>query len=77
MGTKIWETIYDLSYLAGQDRLVETPHYDNDSRQLYQDIQLWAKEFEKKFDIDFDESELDYIVEIDNFYEEKKKLILS
>lgn len=74
---KVWETIYDLAYLAGQDRLVETPYYDNDSRELYADIQMWAIEFEKKFDIDFDQSEFEYLIEIDNFYEEKKKQVLS
>ena len=51
--SKIWETIYDLSYLAGNDKLVETPYYDNDSRELYGDIQMWAIEFEKKFNIDY------------------------
>lgn len=75
--SKIWETIYDLSYLAGNDKLVETPYYDNDSRELYGDIQMWAIEFEKKFNIDFDKSEFDYLIEIDNFYEEKKKQILA
>ena len=74
---RIWETIYDLSYLAGQDKLVECPYYDNDSRELYGDIQLWAKEFEKKFDFDFDGSGYDYLIEIDKFYEEKKKEVLS
>jgi hypothetical protein len=74
---KIWETIYDLSYLAGNDKLVETPYYDNDSRELYGDIQTWAIEFEKKFNIDFDQSEFDYLIEIDNFYEEKKKKVLA
>ena len=75
--SKIWETIYDLAYLAGNDKLVETPYYDNDSRELYGDIQKWAVEFEKKFDIDFDQSEFDYLIEIDKFYEEKKKKILA
>jgi hypothetical protein len=74
---KVWETIYDLAYLAGQDRLVEIPYYDNDSRELYGDIQMWAIEFEKKFNIDFDKSECDYLIEIDNFYEEKKKQVLA
>jgi hypothetical protein len=74
---KIWETIYDLAYLAGQDKLVETPYYDNDSRELYGDIQQWAIEFEKKYDFDFDGSGYDYLIEIDNFYEEKKKKVLS
>lgn len=75
--SKIWETIYDLSYLAGNDKLVETPYYDNDSRELYGDIQMWAIEFEKKFNIDFDKSEFDYLIEIDKFYEEKKKQVLA
>lgn len=75
--TKIWETIYDLSYLAGQDKLLETDFFDNDSRLLYEHIQNWAIEFEKKFNIDFDESEFDYLIEIDNFYQEKKRLILA
>lgn len=75
--TKIWETIYDLSYLAGQDKLLETDFFDNDSRLLYEHIQNWAIEFEKKFNVDFDESEFDYLIEIDNFYQEKKRLILA
>lgn len=75
--SKIWETIYDLAYLAGNDNLLETLYYDNDSRELYGDIQMWAIEFEKKFDIDFDQSEFDYLIEIDKFYEEKKKKILA
>lgn len=75
--SKIWETIYDLSYLAGNDKLVETPYYDNDSRELYGDIQMWAIEFEKKFNIDFDKSEFDYLIEIDKFYEEKKNQVLA
>lgn len=75
--TKIWETIYDLSYLAGQDKLLETDFFDNDSRLLYEHIQNWAIEFEKKFNIDFDESKFDYLIEIDNFYQEKKRLILA
>jgi hypothetical protein len=72
--SKIWETIYDLAYLAGNDKLVETPYYDNDSRELYGDIQMWAIEFEKKFN---NKSEFDYFIEIDNFYEEKKKQVLD
>lgn len=75
--SKIWETIYDLAYSAGNDKLVETPYYDNDSRELYGDIQMWAIEFEKKFNIDFDQSDFDYLIEIDKFYEEKKKKILA
>lgn len=72
--SKIWETIYDLAYLAGNNKLVETPYYDNDSRELYGDIQMWAIEFEKKFN---NKSEFDYFIEIDNFYEEKKKQVLD
>lgn len=74
---KIWETIYDLSYLAGNDKLVETPYYDNDSRELFGDIQQWAMEFEDKFNFEFDGSGFDYLIEIDKFYEEKKKTILA
>lgn len=74
---KIWETIYDLAYLAGNDKLVETPYYDNDSRELFGDIQQWAMEFEDKFNFEFDGSGFDYLIEIDNFYEEKKKKILA
>lgn len=74
---KIWETIFDLSYLAGNDKLVETPYYDNDSRELFGDIQQWAMEFEDKFNFEFDGSGFDYLIEIDNFYEEKKKNILA
>lgn len=74
---KIWETIYDLSYLAGNDKLVETTYYDNDSRELFGDIQQWAMEFEDKFNFEFDGSGFDYLIEIDKFYEEKKKKILA
>lgn len=74
---KIWETIYDLAYLAGNDKLVETPYYDNDSRELFGDIKQWAMEFEDKFNFEFDGSGFDYLIEIDNFYEEKKKKILA
>lgn len=74
---KIWETIYDLSYLAGNDKLVETPYYDNDSRELFGNIQQWAMEFEDKFNFEFDGSGFDYLIEIDKFYEEKKKKILA
>ena len=74
---RIWETIFDLSYWAGNDKLVECPYYDNDSRLLYDDIQTWAMEFEKKYNFDFDGSGYDYLIEIDKFYEEKKKEVLS
>lgn len=74
---KIWETIYDLAYLAGNDKLVETLYYGNDSRELYGDIQQWAMEFEDKFNFEFDGSGFDYLIEIDKFYEEKKKKILA
>ena len=74
---RIWETIFDLSYWAGNDNLVECPPYDNDSRLLYDDIQTWAMEFEKKYNFDFDGSGYDYLIEIDKFYEEKKKEVLS
>jgi hypothetical protein len=74
---KIWETIFDLSYLAGNDKLVETPYYDNDSRELFGDIKQWAMEFEDKFNFEFDGSGFDYLIEIDKFYEEKKKKILA
>ena len=74
---RIWETIFDLSYWAGNDKLVECPPYDNDSRLLYNDIQSWAMEFEKKYNFDFDGSGYDYLIEIDKFYEEKKKEVLS
>lgn len=75
--TKVWETIFDLAYLAGEDNLVKSKYYDNDSRKLHADISQWAIEFEKRFDFDFDDSEFDYLIEIDKFYEEKKNLILS
>ena len=71
----IWETIYDLSYMAGEDNLFN--EVVEDSRELFYMIKEWAKEFESKFDIDFDESELDYIAEIEKFYLEKKKELLN
>ena len=71
----IWETIYDLSYMAGEDNLFN--EVVEDSRELFYMIKEWAKEFECKFDIDFDESELDYIAEIEKFYLGKKKELLN
>ena len=71
----IWETIYDLSYMAGEDNLFN--EVVEDSRELFYMIKEWAKEFEDKFNIDFDESEFDYIEEIDKFYKEKKKVLLN
>lgn len=71
----IWETIYDLSYMAGEDNLFD--EVIEDSRELFYLIRKWAKEFESKFDIDFDESEFDYIEEIDKFYKEKKMGLLN
>lgn len=66
----IYETIYDLSYLAGVDKLSET--YDIDSRELYGIILDWAEEFENKFkDVDWDTTNIDYLTEISNFYDEK------
>ena len=34
-------------------------------------------EFEKKYNFDFDGSGYDYLIEIDKFYEEKKKEVLA
>ena len=66
----IYETIYDLSYLAGVDKLSVT--YDIDSRELYNIILEWAEEFETKFqDIDWGTTKYDYMTEISNFYDEK------
>lgn len=66
----IYETIYDLSYLAGVDKLSET--YDIDSREIYGIILDWAEEFENKFkDVDWDTTNIDYLTEISNFYDEK------
>jgi hypothetical protein len=70
----IWETIFDLSYMAGNDKLVENNYFDYDSRLLYEHIQKWANEFETKFDgkFDYQGGMVDYFVEIEKFYQEKK-----
>lgn len=68
----IWETIYDLSYLAGQDDLLR---FIEDSRLLYSYIKDWAIEFEEKykFEDDFnEENNIDYLTALDNFYIQKR-----
>lgn len=67
---KIHETIYDLSYFAGVDKLSMT--LDIDSRELYNIILEWAEEFEETFkDVDWNKADKDYLTEISNFYDEK------
>ena len=71
------EIIYDLSYLAGLDKL----HYNfiEDSRELFCMIKDWAEEFDVKYpmprNVVRDFSELygdDYLTTIDKFYIEKR-----
>lgn len=66
----IYETIYDLSYYAGVDKLSVT--FDFDSRELYNIILEWAEEFEDKFkNVEWGKTNIDYLTEISNFYDEK------
>ena len=76
------EIIYDLSYLAGLDKL----HYNfiEDSRELFCMIKDWAMEFDVKYpmprNVVCDFSELygdDYITAIDNFYIEKRNELMA
>ena len=78
MNEQIFETIFDLSYMAGEDNLVNTPYYDNDSRRLFCDIEQWANEFEQihGVDLDWDKSDKDYLIEIDLFYQNKKEFVI-
>lgn len=71
------EIIYDLSYLAGLDKL----HYNfiEDSRELFCMIKDWAMEFDVKYpmprNVVCDFSELygdDYITTLDKFYIDKR-----
>ena len=70
------EIIYDLSYLAGLDKL---NNFIEDTRELFCMIKDWAEEFDVKYPMprtvvrDF--SELygdDYLTVIDKFYIEKR-----
>ena len=76
------EIIYDLSYLAGLDKL----HYNfiEDSRELFCMIKDWAEEFDKKYPMPEDKivdfSELygdDYITILDKFYIEKRNELMA
>jgi len=71
------EIIYDLSYLAGLDKLHN--NFIEDSRELFCLIKKWAEEFDVKYPMPEDKivdfSELyghDYITAIDKFYIEKR-----
>lgn len=71
------ETLYDLSYLAGLDKL----HGDiiEDSRELFVMLKEWATEFEDKYPLTEEQMGdfsivhgIDYLTAIDNFYVEKR-----
>ena len=71
------EIIYDLSYLAGLDKLHN--NFIEDSRELFCMIKDWAEEFDVKYPmrryVVCDFSELygdDYLTAIDKFYIEKR-----
>lgn len=71
------EIIYDLSYLAGLDKLHN--NFIEDSRELFCMIKDWAEEFDVKYpmprNVVCDFSELygdDYLTAIDKFYIEKR-----
>jgi hypothetical protein len=71
------EIIYDLSYLAGLDKLHN--NFIEDSRELFCMIKYWAEEFDVKYpmprNVVCDFSELygdDYLTAIDKFYIEKR-----
>lgn len=71
------EIIYDLSYLAGLDKLHN--NFIEDSRELFCMIKEWAEEFDVKYpmprNVVCDFSELygdDYITALDKFYIEKR-----
>lgn len=71
------EIIYDLSYLAGLDKLHS--NFFKDSRELFCMIKDWAEEFDVKYpmprNVVCDFSELygdDYLTAIDKFYIEKR-----
>lgn len=64
---KLFETIADIAYTAGQKG-----YYSGNSRADMQDFIYWAKEFEKKHKkIDWEETILDYMEEIEHFANEK------
>ena len=75
------EIIYDLSYLAGLDKL----HFNfiEDSRELFCIIKDWAMEFDVKYPMprnvcDFSELYgIDYLTAIDIFYIEKRNELMA
>lgn len=63
---KLLETVVDLAYNAGADRLWE----NRDSRAVVSDIICWAEEFETRH-TDTGRDTKDYLLAIDKFYKEK------
>lgn len=60
---KIYETVADIAYMAGQ-----RGYYSGDSRADMQQFIAWAEEFEGLHaGVDWNESELDYMWEIEAF----------
>lgn len=76
------EIIYDLSYLAGLDKLQY--NFIEDSRELFCMIKDWAEEFDVKYPMprnvvrDFSELYgIDYLTAIDKFYIEKRNELMA
>lgn len=62
---KLYETIADIAYIAGNHR-----YYSGDSRVDISDIIYWSKEFEKKNRFT-DWGKHDYMIEIESFANQK------
>lgn len=65
---KLLEAVADIAYNAGVQHLFD----EQDSREVIMDLIDWAREFEK-IHAETDWGEKDYMIEIDSFYEDKKK----
>jgi hypothetical protein len=66
----IYETIADIAYIAGAHG-----YYSGDSRADMSEFVFLAQKFEEKFAmVDWDESDADYIIEIDTFTRENLRL---
>lgn len=68
MDEKLLEAVFDITLTFGYDRLEDC---DYDSRELFQEIVEWAKEFEAKYEGAAWNEDIDYIETIDNFANEK------
>lgn len=73
MDERLLETIVDIAFNAGWRR----PE-DVDSRDLVWKIVDWAREFEKKYkNVVWNEGDMDYLVMIDRFANEKLDVYLK